>query len=282
MKINKFCRSLTFITVIVLMFTVFAAFCVESRTEVYASSAVTMNINGTVNDGPLNVRSGPGTEYDKMGTVPKGKKIKVISKQTNAKGEVWYKFHYNSKNKGYIISTYVNLNETFATDKVKAFKRKAIVKSKTLKVRAGAGALYPQKGTLKKNEVIYIKSKITKHTGKVWYRFSYKGGNGYINGQYITVTKIVSETDMERIAVIKEGPLNVRSGPGTGYESVRTIADGSKVQILEQKTVGSMTWGRTSDGWISMKFVVLDAAVPSTPTTPTITRSIPLFGSWKI
>ncbi|MBR4109319.1 MAG: SH3 domain-containing protein [Oscillospiraceae bacterium] len=67
------------------------------------------------------------------------------------------------------------------------------------------------------------------------------------------------------------GGLCVRTGPGTGYSAIRYAANGSKVQILEQKTVGSMTWGKISDGWVSMKYVVLDSAgeqTPSTPTTP--------------
>lgn len=74
------------------------------------------------------------------------------------------------------------------------------------------------------------------------------------------------------------GGLNVRSGAGTGYATVRTIANGTKVQILEQKTVGSMTWGKISDGWISMKYVVLDSEKPQTPSTPS-TPSTPDNGN---
>ena len=55
-----------------------------------------------------------------------------------------------------------------------------------------------------------------------------------------------------------DGGLCVRSGPSTGYTALRYLADGSKVEILEQQTVGSMVWGKISDGWISMKYVVLD------------------------
>ena len=54
------------------------------------------------------------------------------------------------------------------------------------------------------------------------------------------------------------GGLRVRTGPGTGYGVVTTLANGSKVEILEQKTAGAMTWGRVTKGWISMDYVVLD------------------------
>ena len=48
------------------------------------------------------------------------------------------------------------------------------------------------------------------------------------------------------------GGLAVRKGPGTGYARVKYLKNGAKVTILEQKKVGSMTWGRISSGWISM------------------------------
>ena len=75
-------------------------------------------------------------------------------------------------------------------------------------------------------------------------------------------------TPAESGTVKANGGLCVRSGAGTGYKAVRYLANGSKVQILEQMTVGSMTWGKISDGWVSMKYVVLDSAAAETPSTP--------------
>lgn len=56
------------------------------------------------------------------------------------------------------------------------------------------------------------------------------------------------------------GGLALRKGPGTGYDVIRYLPNGSKVSVTEQKTVGSMTWGYTGEGWISMTYVVLDKA----------------------
>ena len=69
------------------------------------------------------------------------------------------------------------------------------------------------------------------------------------------------------------GGLALREGPGTGYTCIRYLDNGSKVTISEQKTVGSMTWGYTGEGWISMTYVVLDkvpeATVPETTAPET-------------
>ena len=63
------------------------------------------------------------------------------------------------------------------------------------------------------------------------------------------------------------GGLSVRKGPGTGYERVKYLDDGAAVTVLEQQKVGSMTWGRISDGWISMSYVVLQQAETTPPAT---------------
>ena len=63
------------------------------------------------------------------------------------------------------------------------------------------------------------------------------------------------------------GGLAVRKGPGTGYGVVKYLSNGAKVTITEQKKVGTMTWGKVSDGWISMNYVVLDKAQTTTPET---------------
>ena len=58
--------------------------------------------------------------------------------------------------------------------------------------------------------------------------------------------------------VVTNGYLKVRKGPGTGYATVDTLPSGTRVEILEQKTGGSMVWGRITKGWISMTYVILD------------------------
>jgi len=64
------------------------------------------------------------------------------------------------------------------------------------------------------------------------------------------------------------GGLNIRSGPGTGYKSVGMLNNGDRVEILEQKSVGSMVWGKISKGWISMSYVVLDKQEEPKPEDP--------------
>ena len=62
--------------------------------------------------------------------------------------------------------------------------------------------------------------------------------------------------------------LRIRAGAGTGYEVLGFLMAGDRVEILEQKTVGAMTWGRTVDGWISLTYVELDKPQPPVEVPP--------------
>ena len=54
--------------------------------------------------------------------------------------------------------------------------------------------------------------------------------------------------------------LNVRSGPGTNYERVKSLSQNERVQVLQQIKVGNATWGYVSGGWASMDYIQLDGS----------------------
>ena len=62
--------------------------------------------------------------------------------------------------------------------------------------------------------------------------------------------------------------LRIRSGPGTAYTTVGYLFNGNKVEILEQKAVGSMVWGRFTRGWVSMNYIVADELHTDHATEP--------------
>lgn len=64
--------------------------------------------------------------------------------------------------------------------------------------------------------------------------------------------------------------LKIRSGPGTTYATAGYLFNGNKVQITEQKTAGSMVWGRMEKGWVCMDYIVTgedSADITSKPGT---------------
>ena len=263
MKIKNTCRSITLIAVLVMVFTVFAAFSGAGAADTFAAAETKMNIKGTVTSGPLNVRAGAGTTYKVITSLDKGKTITVLTKKEDKNGDLWYKYKIKTLKYGYVNAKFIKLKENTITDKASAFTRKAIVQSSTLKVRAGSGSVYEQLGSLKKNDVIYINRQVEKVSGKIWYRFSYGDTKGYVNGDYVKLTVIESETDINQKAIVKEGPLNVRTGPGTGYNSLGALAEGKSFQAIQiiKKTNG-ITWYKynfsdSKYGYVSGEYVEL-------------------------
>ena len=57
------------------------------------------------------------------------------------------------------------------------------------------------------------------------------------------------------VGTVTASALRIRSAPGTSNSEVGMYTRGTQVIILEEKKVGSVTWGRTAKGWISMDYV---------------------------
>jgi hypothetical protein len=64
--------------------------------------------------------------------------------------------------------------------------------------------------------------------------------------------------------VVTATTLYIRKTPGG--QQVGSYVQGTKVAILEEKTVNETVWGRTNRGWISLDHVV--ATVPAPPDEP--------------
>lgn len=106
-----------------------------------------------------------------------------------------------------------------------------------------------------------------------WYQVSYEGTTGYVSAEYLTVNddenlsddvEVVAaaetaqaESDGKSYVRIAEGPLNIRTGPGTSYNKVGMLYTGRVVEVLDL-TNG---WYKIESGYICADYVVeADAA----------------------
>ena len=65
-----------------------------------------------------------------------------------------------------------------------------------------------------------------------------------------------------------DSSVNIRSGPGTGYEVLDFAYDGQQVSIYEIVTTEEGDWGRIGEGrWICLTYVLLDGQEPTEETT---------------
>ena len=131
-----------------------------------------------------------------------------------------------------------------------------------LRVRSGPGTNYDEVGQLYNGDRVEIFEIVTVGTSQ-WGRIS----NGWICLDYVVLDSEQQEpTEPETPRAIATGTihangyLRVRSGPGTNYDEVGQLKHGDRVEIFEIVTVGTTQWGRISNGWICLDYVILDQA----------------------
>ena len=135
--------------------------------------------------------------------------------------------------------------------------------SGNLSIRSAAGTDARKVGSLKNGEKVEILEMVTV-SGTKWGRIS----DGWICMTYVKLDSTATESEKTMTGTITASSLNVRSGAGTGYAAVATYVKGDKVTVYETATVGSVTWGRTEKGWISMQYVKLSASSGKEETVP--------------
>lgn len=270
------------------------------------SSSVTavVNTKATVNTkkDPLIVRSGPGKNYSKIGSLAKGKTVSVSGKVLDSSGTTWYTFSYNGKT-GYISGDYLKITQTSSSvTTVTNLKGTVTTKKDPLIVRSGPGKTYSKLGSIVKGSTFTVTGQTKDSTGLVWYTFSYNGKTGYVSSQYVTTTEIEQEkpaepetpdqetpdtTDPEDPEVTepedpenevitvtvgtvttKADPLTVRNGAGTSYKKIGSLMKGSKFTVTgEKKASDGVTWYTLNfngqTGYVSSKYVSISTTTSS-------------------
>ena len=133
---------------------------------------------GVVTDGPLNVRSGPGTSYGRVGTLRAGDLVTVTGEEDG-----WYAVATDELT-GYVSSQYISFDlDAVEDDEPQAEPKQGRVNTSVLNVRSGAGTSYSRVGTLRIGTVVTI----TDESVDGWYGISSGSLSGYVSSQYITL-----------------------------------------------------------------------------------------------
>ncbi len=216
-----------------------------------------------------------------------GDMITVVEEYTDANGTKWGKLS---------VGGWVNLSYTQdPTEDLGSISVNVTVTGVNVNVRRGPSTAYSKVGTVTKGDQLTI-THTQQGGGYTWGKFA----TGWIALKYTNYDEVIKgnsggettppadttppeTTPPESTAppateppasntepviasgTVKasSGKLNVRKGPSTGYAIIGTVKHGTRVEFYET----SGTWGRTSQGWISLKYVTMDSN-SGTSTTP--------------
>lgn len=238
----------------------------DSSTD--SGSSSTKEIKAVVNANGLYIRSEASKDGKVQGSYAKGDVITILETK-NGWGRTnkgWVSMDYvtttgstssSTSNSGSSNSSTSNSGSstTVTGNGSTTVQLKGVVKVKELNIRASGTTDAERVGMYTYGDRVEIleKSGSWGRTGKGWIHLDYiyqdctSGGPNAVNN-----------------ATITGNGLNIRSGPGTGYDAVGSYNSGDVVNILAQFTYNGTTWGCTNKGWISMKYVDTGATSDNT------------------
>ena len=193
---------------------------------------------GTITASELNIRKGAGTKYDSVGSYYAGDRVKILEQKDG----------WGRTSKGWVSMKYVHLDGTTGKNTAVGY-----ITATELNARSGPATKHDSNGSYKYGTQIKILEQVTVD-GTTWGYTS----KGWVSLKYVYVEG--KKGDGAGSGTMTGDQVNIRSGPGTDYKSKGTLNKGDKVEILAQLKIGDSTWGYTSKGWVSMKYVEMAKA----------------------
>ena len=177
----------------------------------------------------LNIRDQASTNGKQVGTYVAGDKV-VVTETSNGWGKT---------DKGWISMQYAYKNGDRGNNTAKG-----IVTVDGLNIRSGPGTGYGSVGNYSTGNRVTILEQINGWgcTDKGWISMNYL----YVDG---------TEGEGAGTGTVTGDNVNLRSGPGTGYEAVGSLKFGDEVKILAQFEFDGTNWGCTNKGWVCMDYV---------------------------
>ena len=203
----------------------------DNKTDITTGTGTAANIKGVVTASELNIRK--DIEGDRVGAYVYGDRITILETKNG----------WGRTDKGWVSLQYVYQDGTSGKNACKG-----VVTGNQLNVRSGPGTGYDRVGGMNYGERVNILEQIT-IGGTTWGCTK----NGWISMEYVYVDGTEGETTGS--GVVTGDQVNLRGGPGTGYESKGSVNSGDTVQILEVLKIGEKYWGCTKNGWICMDYV---------------------------
>lgn len=186
----------------------------------------------------VNLREGPGTDYDRVTSADRGDEFKRTGTTDNG----WSRVTYSGKD-AYVSNSYVSTDKP---DPIISDASGNVVVKKDANLRKGPGTEHDVVKTVDANTEL----ERTGESDNGWTRVKVDGEELYISSSLIEEKVSVTE----RIGtVVLTGDANLRKGPGTEYDVIATEEKGTELERT----------GETWNSWVRVKYNGEDAYIHS-------------------
>lgn len=177
---------------------------------------------GKVTASVVNIRSGPGTNYDILGSYGRNDTVCVVEPGT--KGG-WHHVLYGGRS-AWLFADYVSLSNPVT----------GVITASVLNVRSGPTTADGIIGNLKKSDKVEI---IQQNATAEWHKILFNGVEAYVHASYVTLnaaqTPAVTPppTASTAYANVNASALNFRKAASLTGAIIKTLSRGDVVQVLE-------------------------------------------------
>ena len=225
-------------------------------------------------NGKSNLRTGPGLDYEDIGTVYEGEMALYLNaSEIDERGVRWYKVMFEGT-QGWLSSRYTTLIEGESIWQDMSNLTYYVRATARVNIREGAGMEYDDVGTLEKNEQVYYLYETRQDAnGQVWYKVqNYSLGVGWVASQYSEIVlDVLNNTGIPATVVdvvgtyvvATGGKSNLRKGPGLSYDDIDVIQKGETAYYLGSYSTDErgVMWYRVNFegqiGWLSSRYTTL-------------------------
>ncbi|HEY1017282.1 MAG TPA: SH3 domain-containing protein [Herpetosiphonaceae bacterium] len=233
-----------------------------------------------------NLRSGPGTAFDKAGQLDQGAEIKVLARRDS-----WLQIETADQATGWVAADLVSLPEggfeLIPEAENVPLPPPALIASTTadnLNLRDGPGTDYVGMTKLDAN----IEVDLLARAGEWFQVQTSDGASGWLIGEFLAIQPGVIERVPETadipsanptlVGSVSETGVNLRGGPDKGFESLGKLTADTELKLLARyKEWLKVETPRGTTGWIAADYVQASAyitrRVPATSNVPSLPKA---------
>jgi uncharacterized protein YgiM (DUF1202 family) len=213
-----------------------------------------------VNTDSLNVRSEPGLNSTVLDTVFQDTSAVITGGPTTADSRDWYKIDVSGVVSGWVAGEYLALSGAAPVNPPSGSYSSGdwiFVTDPPLNLRDTPSTSGQVLASLSDGDGMLALSETVTADGYAWNQVENDGVTGFVATEYVSGGFALGE-----VAVVADGPVNLRSAAGTGNSIVSSLAQGTQVSVLNvnPQVVDGVYWFQvtTTDsvtGWVAGRYL---------------------------
>jgi len=266
---------------------------ISSLPDMSETAVSNPNARALINEGMLNVRSGPSMEYPVVVAIGNGNYVQVIGRDASS---TWIKVVTHTGHQGWLNSIYTTMTVPLSAippvavpplpatpiepaqpvHPIEPSGATAFVNTGMLNVRSGPGMAYSVVSYLPYGQLVGV---LGRDANSVWIKVNTPAGaTGWINSDYTQMNTSLSALPIidssgvpgAGTAVVISNGLNVRSGPGTNYSILTGVYYGTTLDVIGRNADGTWLKIQTPSGivgWVYSAYVSPTISLYQIPVT---------------